>query len=108
MGANAFAHEAGIHQHGVLQEKRTYEIMDAEAVGLSESKLVLGKHSGRHAFDDKLKSLGYQLAKAELDKAFERFKELADKKKEIFERRPGDYRRGRSLRGSREVSSGAI
>ncbi len=85
VGANAFAHEAGIHQHGVLQEKRTYEIMDAEAVGLSESKLVLGKHSGRHAFEDKLKSLGYQLAKAELDKAFERFKELADKKKEIFD-----------------------
>ncbi|OFX15102.1 MAG: 2-isopropylmalate synthase [Armatimonadetes bacterium RBG_16_58_9] len=84
VGSNAFAHEAGIHQHGVLQEKRTYEIMDAEAVGLSESKLVLGKHSGRHAFEDKLKSLGYHLNKSELDKAFERFKELADKKKEVF------------------------
>ncbi|MCL5102940.1 MAG: 2-isopropylmalate synthase [Armatimonadetes bacterium] len=84
VGANAFAHEAGIHQHGVLAERRTYEIMDAEAVGLSESKLVLGKHSGRHAFEDKLKSLGYHLNKAELDKAFDRFKELADKKKEIF------------------------
>lgn len=85
VGANAFAHEAGIHQHGVLQERRTYEIMDAEAVGLTESKLVLGKHSGRHAFEDKLKSMGYHLSKAELDKAFERFKELADKKKEVFE-----------------------
>lgn len=85
VGANAFAHEAGIHQHGVLADKRTYEIMDAEAVGLTESKLVLGKHSGRHAFEDKLKSLGYSLQKAELEKAFERFKVLADKKKEIFD-----------------------
>lgn len=85
VGANAFAHEAGIHQHGVLQERRTYEIMDAEAVGLPESKLVLGKHSGRHAFEEKLKSLGYHLNRAELDKAFERFKELADKKKEVFD-----------------------
>lgn len=85
VGANAFAHESGIHQHGVLADKRTYEIMDAEAVGLAESKLVLGKHSGRHAFEDKLKSMGYNLSKAELDKAFERFKELADKKKEVFD-----------------------
>ena len=85
VGSNAFAHEAGIHQHGVLQDKRTYEIMDAESVGLAESKLVLGKHSGRHAFEDKLKSLGFQLGKAELDKAFARFKETADKKKEIFD-----------------------
>jgi len=85
VGSNAFAHEAGIHQHGVLQEKRTYEIMDAEAVGLAESKLVLGKHSGRHAFEDKLKSMGYHLNKTELDKAFARFKETADKKKEIFD-----------------------
>ena len=85
VGSNAFAHEAGIHQHGVLQDKRTYEIMDAEAVGLTESKLVLGKHSGRHAFEEKLKSLGYKLSKPELDKAFARFKETADKKKEIFD-----------------------
>ena len=85
VGANAFAHEAGIHQHGVLQEKRTYEIMDAQAIGLAESKLVLGKHSGRHAFEGKLKSLGFNLNKAELDKAFERFKALADKKKELFD-----------------------
>jgi 2-isopropylmalate synthase len=85
VGANAFAHEAGIHQHGVLQEKRTYEIMDAEAIGLASSKLILGKHSGRHAVEGRLKSLGYSLNKAELDKAFERFKALADKKKEIFD-----------------------
>ncbi len=85
VGSNAFAHEAGIHQHGVMQERRTYEIMDAEAVGLTESKLVLGKHSGRHAFEERLKSLGYSLGKAELEKAFVRFKETADKKKEIFD-----------------------
>lgn len=85
VGANAFAHEAGIHQHGVMQDRRTYEIMDVEAVGLSESKLVLGKHSGRHAFESRLKSLGYNLGKADLDRAFERFKETADKKKEIFD-----------------------
>lgn len=85
VGSNAFAHEAGIHQHGVLQDKRTYEIMDAESVGLAESKLVLGKHSGRHAFEDRLKTLGYNLGKPELDKAFARFKDTADKKKEIFD-----------------------
>lgn len=85
VGSNAFAHEAGIHQHGVLQDKRTYEIMDAESVGLAESKLVLGKHSGRHAFEERLKSLGYHLGKPELDKAFARFKDTADKKKEIFD-----------------------
>jgi len=85
VGANAFAHEAGIHQHGVMADKRTYEIMDAESIGLSSNKLVLGKHSGRHAFDDKLKQLGFHLNKAELEKAFERFKDLADKKKEVFD-----------------------
>lgn len=85
VGSNAFAHEAGIHQHGVMQDKRTYEIMDAQSVGLAESKLVLGKHSGRHAFEDRLKSLGYNLGKPELDKAFARFKDTADKKKVIFD-----------------------
>lgn len=85
VGSNAFAHEAGIHQHGVLQDRRTYEIMDAQAVGLAENKLVLGKHSGRHAFEDKLKQMGYHLGKVELDRAFARFKETADKKKEVFE-----------------------
>ncbi len=85
VGANAFRHEAGIHQHGVLQDRRTYEIMDAESVGFTETKLVLGKHSGRHAFEERLKTLGFHLSKADLDKAFVRFKELADRKKEIFD-----------------------
>lgn len=83
VGANAFAHEAGIHQHGVLAEKSTYEIMTPQSIGLATNTLVLGKHSGRHAFVERLKELGYELAPEELDKAFERFKELADKKKEI-------------------------
>ena len=85
VGSNAFAHEAGIHQHGVIQERTTYEIMDAKSIGLSESKLVLGKHSGRHAFEQRLVELGYALSKDDIDKAFARFKEVADKKKEIFD-----------------------
>jgi 2-isopropylmalate synthase len=85
VGANAFAHEAGIHQHGMLMNKDTYEIMTPESVGLNASKLVLGKHSGRHAFIDRLKELGYNLNKEEIQKAFVRFKSLADMKKEIFD-----------------------
>ena len=85
VGSNAFAHEAGIHQHGVMQERTTYEIMDAQRIGLSESKLVLGKHSGRHAFEKRLGELGYEMNRDELNKAFARFKEVADKKKEIFD-----------------------
>lgn len=85
VGANAFAHEAGIHQDGMLKHQETYEIMRPETVGLSRSKLVLGKHSGRHALRVHLEELGYQLNKEELDTAFERFKELADKKKAITE-----------------------
>ena len=85
VGANAFAHEAGIHQDGVLKEKLTYEIMTPESVGLKESKLVLGKHSGRHAFTEKLKEMGYQLTTEEIEKIFARFKNLADKKKDIFD-----------------------
>ncbi len=83
VGANAFAHEAGIHQDGMLKHKRTYEIMDAETIGLSHSQLVLGKHSGRHAFRVHLERMGYHLSEQELSKAFRRFKELADKKKVI-------------------------
>ena len=86
VGANAFAHEAGIHQDDVLKEKRTYEIMDASSIGLQENKLVLGKHSGRHAFKERLKALGYDLKDNDLEKAFERFKKLADQKKEISDR----------------------
>ena len=85
VGSNAFAHEAGIHQHGVIQDRTTYEIMEAQRIGLAESKLVLGKHSGRHAFEKRLGELGYELARDELLRAFARFKEVADKKKEIFD-----------------------
>jgi 2-isopropylmalate synthase len=85
VGGNAFAHEAGIHQHGVLQHAATYEIMRPEDVGLTENSLVLGKHSGRHAFRDRLGTLGFRLEEAELDKAFREFKRLADQKKEIFD-----------------------
>ena len=85
VGANAFAHEAGIHQHGVMMEKTTYEIMTPESVGLKENLLVLGKHSGRHAFKKRLEELGYDLDDADLNKAFERFKALADLKKEVFD-----------------------
>jgi len=83
VGANAFAHESGIHQHGVLAEKSTYEIMTPQSVGLTTNMLVLGKHSGRHAFAERLKEMGYELSQSELNKAFERFKDLADRKKEI-------------------------
>lgn len=86
VGANAFAHEAGIHQAGVLRARETYEIMKPEDIGLTESRLVLGKHSGRHAFADKLKEMGYTLTEENLEKAFTRFKEMADRKKEIGER----------------------
>lgn len=86
VGANAFAHESGIHQHGVLANKETYEIMTPESIGLSENRMVLGKHSGRHAFDDRLKTLGYDLPKEAVDKAFKEFKHLADKKKVVSDR----------------------
>lgn len=85
VGKNAFAHESGIHQDGVLKHKETYEIISAESIGLEKNSLVLGKHSGRHAFKDKLASLGFDLDSDALNKAFEKFKELADKKKEIFD-----------------------
>lgn len=85
VGENAFSHEAGIHQHGVLKEPRTYEIMKAEDIGLGESHIVLGKHSGRHAFRQRLVELGYELEEEDFEKAFQRFKELADKKKEIYD-----------------------
>ncbi len=83
VGANAFAHEAGIHQDGMLKHNLTYEIMRPEDVGVNQSRLVLGKHSGRHALRMRLAELGHSLDDAELDKAFARFKELADRKKVI-------------------------
>src|SRR5574341_2479880 len=85
VGANAFAHEAGIHQHGVLQKPLTYEIMTPESVGVPQSRLVLGKHSGRHAFKKRLEELGMALSEEALNKAFIRFKAVADKKKEVFD-----------------------
>lgn len=83
VGANAFAHEAGIHQHGVLAEKSTYEIMSPEQLGITQNKLILGKHSGRHAVEDRLIQMGYNLNKQELDEYIEKFKKLCDKKKNI-------------------------
>ena len=85
VGENAFAHEAGIHQHGMLRHQETYEIMRPEDVGLGGSRLVLGKHSGRHAFRDRVEALGLALDEVELDRAFIAFKALADRKKEIFD-----------------------
>jgi 2-isopropylmalate synthase len=85
VGVNAFAHEAGIHQHGVMMEKSTYEIMTPESVGLTANALVLGKHSGRHAFKKRLTELGYDLSDDDLNKAFDKFKTLADLKKEVFD-----------------------
>jgi len=85
VGANAFAHESGIHQDGMLKNAQTYEIMTPESVGLSKSNLVLGKHSGRHAFREKLKELGYDLGDNAIQIAFKRFKDLADVKKEVFD-----------------------
>jgi len=83
VGRNAFAHEAGIHQDGVLKERTTYEIMDATTIGLETNAIVLGKHSGRHALRKELEQLGFQVDGAALNTAFQRFKELADKKKAI-------------------------
>jgi 2-isopropylmalate synthase len=85
VGQNAFAHEAGIHQDGILKYRETYEIMDPTSVGISTNSLVLGKHSGRHAFRDRVVSLGYKLTDEQLEAAFLKFKALADKKKEVFD-----------------------
>ena len=85
VGENAFAHEAGIHQHGMLQHSSTYEIMRPEDVGLGRSSLVLGKHSGRHAFRDRARGLGFDLDEFEANRAFIEFKKLADKKKDVYD-----------------------
>ncbi|MCG9893212.1 MAG: 2-isopropylmalate synthase [Thermosynechococcaceae cyanobacterium MS004] len=86
VGANAFAHESGIHQDGVLKNRLTYEIMDAQSIGLNDNQIVLGKLSGRNAFRSRLKELGFELSDQDLNRAFVRFKDLADKKKEISDR----------------------
>ena len=101
VGKNAFAHESGIHQDGMLKNVETYEIMRPEDVGVKETSLVLGKLSGRHAFRDKLESLGYVMDGAGFEEAFRRFKELADKKKHVFDedhRGPGGRRRSCAAR----------
>ncbi|HCO48648.1 MAG TPA: 2-isopropylmalate synthase, partial [Spirochaetaceae bacterium] len=86
VGENAFAHEAGIHQHGILANRMTYEIMTPESVGFLSNRMVLGKHSGRHAFEERLKSLGFNLSDLDVDDLFARFKVLADKKKTVGDR----------------------
>ncbi|MDR3146909.1 MAG: 2-isopropylmalate synthase [Treponema sp.] len=86
VGENAFAHEAGIHQHGVMANRETYEIMTPESIGIPKNRMVLGKHSGRHAFEDRLKDLGYQVNAETLDAVFGEFKVLADKKKVVSDR----------------------
>lgn len=87
VGANAFAHESGIHQHGILANRETYEIMTPESIGLKQSQMVLGKHSGRHAFEERLKDLGYtNLNSVEINDAFGKFKDLADKKKYVMDK----------------------
>jgi 2-isopropylmalate synthase len=85
VGRNAFAHEAGIHQHGVLSNPLTYEIMTPESVGVSTNRLVLGKHSGRHALQARLSELGFPMTSQELRDVYQRFIHLADKKKNIYD-----------------------
>ena len=115
VGDNAFAHEAGIHQHGMLQHASTYEIMQPERVGISRSNLVLGKHSGRHAFRERIQELGFTLDDFGLNAAFARFKALADRKKDIYDSdieallmsEPGDERGPWQLRDLTVTSSTA-
>ena len=83
VGRNAFAHEAGIHQHGVMANKKTYEIMTPESVGIKENQIILGKHSGKHAFSEHLAALGHELTEDELERVFSEFKKLCDKKKVV-------------------------
>ncbi len=112
VGENAFAHESGIHQHGMLKNRTTYEIMRPEDVGLPRSSLVLGKHSGRHAFRDRVNQLGFELDELELNRVFEEFKALADRKKELFDgdiealvlRAEGHAERSVDARGPRRSS----
>ncbi len=85
VGANAFAHESGVHVDGMLKDRNTYEIMTPETIGLTGSRMVLGRHTGRHGFAERCKELGYKLSKDEVEQAYQRFLEVADKKKEIFD-----------------------
>ncbi len=85
VGANAFSHESGIHQDGLLKQKTTYEIITPESIGFAQTSLVLGKHSGRHAFSERVKKIGYDLSDNQIEHAFKAFKRLADKKKDVFD-----------------------
>jgi 2-isopropylmalate synthase len=85
VGKNAFRHEAGIHAAAVIKERTTYEIMDPKDIGVSESQIVLGKHSGRHALDKRLRDLGFKFSETQISEIFQKFKKLADKKKEVFD-----------------------
>jgi 2-isopropylmalate synthase len=85
VGANAFAHESGVHVDGVLKERKTYEIMTPETIGLAGSRMVLGRHTGRHGFTDHCKKLGYKLSKDEIEQTYQKFLQVADKKKEVFD-----------------------
>ncbi|MGA2173200.1 MAG: 2-isopropylmalate synthase [Sedimentisphaerales bacterium] len=85
VGANAFAHESGVHVDGVLKERKTYEIMTPETIGLAGSRMVLGRHTGRHGFTERCRKLGYKLSKDEVEQAYQRFLQVADKKKEVFD-----------------------
>ena len=109
VGRNAFAHEAGIHQHGMLENPLNYEIMDPKSVGLEKSELVLGKHSGRHALQAALLDLGYELDKDEMKAVFDRFKSVADKKGELsaldLEALMGDEMRGETAGGGYQLTS---
>ena len=108
VGRNAFAHEAGIHQDGVLKDRTTYEIMDATTVGLQTNSIVLGKHSGRHALRNALEELGVRVDGQALNTAFKRFKELADKKKHVTALGPGGDRLRRDPRAGRGLQPGRL
>ncbi len=95
VGRNAFAHESGIHQDGMLKDRRTYEIMNPEDVGVPKTTLVLGKHSGRHAVQKRCEELGFVLTKFELDRVYRQMTALADRQKHGVRRGAGDARRGR-------------
>ncbi|MBR0063334.1 MAG: 2-isopropylmalate synthase, partial [Oscillospiraceae bacterium] len=106
VGKNAFAHEAGIHQHGVLANKKTYEILTPESLGIPQGSIVLGKHSGKHALEERLKELGYNLDSDELQKCFEQFKVLCDKKKSVTDADLTALATSRSVQESAASGSG--
>jgi 2-isopropylmalate synthase len=112
VGRNAFAHEAGIHQHGVLSNPLCYEIMTPESVGVPANSIVLGKHSGRHALNQRFDALGFNLSAPELEEAYRQFTKLADRKKRIYDQDllsllPASHRRGAAAAVA-DLSAGAL